>query len=83
MVDFDIFSSFFAEPCVCAELISTKNNIWGNNIDLNINEDLIGGNKKINIPKYLDEDLALIIGYIIGDGCVSRKDKIIYGRLVV
>lgn len=62
-------------------LISTKNDIWGNEIKLNIDKNKIRGRKELNIPEYLDEDLALIIGYIIGDGCMSRKDKVIFSNI--
>lgn len=33
------------------------------------------------MPTELTEELALIIGYIIGDGCVSRKDKLIFSNI--
>lgn len=62
-------------------LISTKNNIWGNKTNLNIDKSKIRGKKEINLPTELTEELALIIGYIIGDGCVSRKDKLIFSNI--
>lgn len=62
-------------------LISTNNDIWGNETKLNIDKSKIRGKKELNIPEYLDEDLALIIGYIIGDGCISRKDKVIFSNI--
>lgn len=57
-------------------LISTKNNIWGSKTKLNINKSKIRGKKNINIPLHINQGLALIIGYIIGDGCISQKDEI-------
>lgn len=62
-------------------LISTKNDIWGKDIELNINKEEIRGKKKFNTPEVMSEELALIIGYLIGDGCVSRRDRVIFSNI--
>lgn len=64
-------------------------NIWGNNTKLNFNMDnwLNSFNKnsrwkiensKSNTPTELTEDMALIIGYLIGDGCMTRDNGIMF-----
>ncbi|MFA6667757.1 MAG: LAGLIDADG family homing endonuclease, partial [Bacilli bacterium] len=67
--------------------ISKKNDIWGNNTKLNIDvEQFLNGlnndsrwkveRNKCNIPKTIDEKLSLIIGYLLGDGTMTRNNVI-------
>jgi len=61
-------------------LINRNNNIWGTNVKLNIDYDKLNNVKHINtcnIVETLDEDFALIMGYLIGDGCITRDDRIV------
>lgn len=64
-------------------------NVWGSNTKLNFDMDtwLNSFNKnsrwkiensKSNTPKELTEDMALIIGYLIGDGCMTRDNGIMF-----
>lgn len=69
--------------------ISRNNNVWGNNTNLNYElkgylERLSNSSRsKINKENLkplnkLDEDFALILGYLIGDGCLTRDNVIIF-----
>lgn len=64
-------------------------NIWGNKTKLEFDMDkwLDSFNKssrwkiesaKSNTPNELTEDIALIIGYLIGDGCMTRDNGIMF-----
>lgn len=69
--------------------IARKINVWGNKTKLNINMDLFlnelsnnsrwkVGKIKCNIIEELDEEFALILGYLIGDGCLTRDNIILF-----
>lgn len=68
---------------------SRGDNIWGTNINLDIDMDAwlnsFGGDShwkiaknKCNTPAVLTEELALIIGYLLGDGCLTRDNIILF-----
>lgn len=73
--------------------ISRNNDIWGNdnclhNIESYMNDYL----KKLNklsvshlyirdLPNYIDEDLALVYGYLVGDGCLSAGNTILFSNI--
>ncbi|QJI52506.1 terminase [Psychrobacillus phage Perkons] len=69
--------------------ISRKNNVFGTETKINIQmEDFLDSfsksgrwkveKVKCNTLEYLDEELALIIGYLIGDGGLTRDNKITF-----
>lgn len=69
--------------------ISKNNDVWGNKTKLNIDMDtwLESFNNdscwkiernKCNIIDELDEGLALIMGYLVGDGCLTRPNTILF-----
>ena len=60
-------------------LINRNNDIWGTNVKLDIDYDKLNNVKHINtcnIIDTLDEDFALIMGYLIGDGCLTSERTI-------
>lgn len=72
--------------------ISRNNNIWGNNIKINVDMNTYLDSfsnqgrwqvekNKIRTPEYLTEDMALIIGYILGDGCLTRDNQITFTNI--
>ncbi|WP_160645403.1 LAGLIDADG family homing endonuclease [Chengkuizengella marina] len=69
--------------------INRNNDVWGNKTDLNIDMDSYLNDfsnssrwkverKKCNIIKNLDEEFGLILGYLIGDGCITRNYSICF-----
>ncbi|KIN51929.1 LAGLIDADG family homing endonuclease [Bacillus subtilis] len=69
--------------------ISRNNNVFGSETKLNVSfDDFLNGfsnqgrwqveRNKFNIPEYIDEQLALIIGYLLGDGCLTRNNSILF-----
>lgn len=67
--------------------ISRNNDLWGKNVKLNIDMEsylstLSKNSKwkvetaKCNTPMVLDENLGLIIGYLLGDGTLTRNNMI-------
>lgn len=64
-------------------------NVWGKQTSLNIDMDSwlnsFGKNSRwkiekciCNTPKTISEDLALIMGYLVGDGCLTRDNFITF-----
>lgn len=69
-------------------LVNRKNDIWGNNtlipFDTNnfYDEKEVGSKvKKSNLPKYIDEEMALIMGYLVGDGTLTRDNIIVLSNI--
>ncbi|MFY1589671.1 LAGLIDADG family homing endonuclease [Bacillus sp. J14] len=69
--------------------ISRNNNVFGSETKLNVSfDDFLNGfsnqgrwqveRNKFNIPEHIDEQLALIIGYLLGDGCLTRNNSILF-----
>ncbi len=68
--------------------IARNIDLWGNNLNLNIDMDkFINSQSKqakhqilrnCKIPTILTEKLAIIIGYLLGDGCLTRKHYILF-----
>ena len=72
--------------------INRKNDIWGNKTKLDIDMETwlnsFGGDSrwkiervKSNIINELDEELALIMGYLVGDGCMTRHNNILFSNI--
>ena len=57
-------------------VISTFNNLWGKNKNLRIDKNFIGGKKSFKMICTITEDLALILGFLIGKGCYSNKHTV-------
>lgn len=69
--------------------ISRNNNVWGNQTKLEFNMDdflnkfsnqgrwQVERNKCL-LPTELSEELALVIGYLLGDGCMTRDNQILF-----
>nr|WP_145401478.1 LAGLIDADG family homing endonuclease [Paenibacillus xylanexedens] len=79
------------EDILVGDYLPIKRNVdtWGNKVLLNIDmstylEELsIGSRWKVekcacNIPQILDEELSLILGYLVGDGCMTRHNSIMF-----
>ena len=72
--------------------ISRNNDAWGDKVDLNIDMSLwmetISGNSNrcrvekaiCNIIDKLDEDFGLILGYLVGDGCIIKDNLILFSN---
>jgi ribonucleoside-diphosphate reductase alpha chain len=69
--------------------ISRGGNIWGNKTEIDVDmQDFIDGLSKqayntkfCNIPKTLTKDIARYIGLLIGDGCLSRNNIVIFTNI--
>ena len=68
-------------------VLSRADNVWGSKTTLDVDMDswIKSLNnrtdykiKKYNAPTELTEELALIMGYLIGDGCLTRDDLILF-----
>lgn len=73
-------------------VISRNNNVWGNKEDIDVNnllrEWLEGLPKQSSshikyqdMPTKINDDIALLFGYLIGDGCLTRDDKILFSNI--
>lgn len=73
-------------------LINRKNNLWGGNTDIDVsirlNKYLLFCSKQesshLNIrklPVQLNEDIAKVFGYLIGDGCMTLERSIIFTNI--
>ncbi len=70
--------------------ISRSGNLWGNKTGLNLSgldkwfntlsRQSKSHFKERNLPNTLDEDIALLIGYLIGDGCLTRDNVILFSN---
>lgn len=67
-------------------LINRNNNVWGNSTKIEFDMDkyyntLNNVQKahyyKCNLPEEIDEEMALILGYLVGDGCLTRNEIVI------
>lgn len=65
--------------------INRNNDIWGTNTKLNIDMDSFLNKRKKNLKIYnisnltlLNEDLALILGYLVGDGGLTQNNVITF-----
>lgn len=84
-----------SEDLTCNDylLISRKNDIWGKDTDIKVNfdefEKSLEGNPNKNrvlkckpkIPNTLNEDIALIMGYLLGDGCLTRRNEVLLSNI--
>jgi len=66
--------------------VSRKNDVWGNKTRFDINYDKLdksfyGCKNKCNILEELNEDFALIMGYLTGDGCLTRNNLISFTNI--
>jgi len=72
-------------------IINRKNDIWGNNLNINVNENLnLWFNslskqsnshlKKRIMPIEINSDISLLFGYLIGDGCLTRDNIILFSN---
>lgn len=70
--------------------ISRNNNIWGNETKISYDLDSfvesfsnqgkwqLTKNGKLKFPTTLTKEFSLILGYLIGDGCLTRDDMIMF-----
>lgn len=74
--------------------INRKNGLWGNkhdalkgiNKDLSVWLDSLSKYKQAylkvkNYPEHIDEDIALFLGYLVGDGCLTRKNVVLFSNI--
>lgn len=68
-------------------VINRKNDMWGKNVDLKFDLDIFmdslsNSSKskiiKCNTPNVLTEEMALILGYLVGDGTMTQDNFIIF-----
>lgn len=73
-------------------VISRKNNLFGNNVNIDREEELKEWCKTLSkqslshlnirpMPKEITEDIALLIGYLIGDGCLTLDYKTLFSNI--
>ena len=71
-------------------IINKQNNIWGNNNKLELGEleewfNSLSKQKKSHLlkkdlPQQLDKDFGLLIGYLLGDGCLTRDNVVFFSN---
>lgn len=68
-------------------VINRNNDTWGKNVDLKFDMDIFMDNLsnsskskiiKSNTPKALTEEMALILGYLVGDGTMTQDNFIVF-----
>lgn len=71
-------------------VINRRNNVWGNETKLDLSglEQWFQSTspstkwklKKRTLPNEINQDIALIMGYLIGDGCLTRDNVILFSN---
>lgn len=67
--------------------IARNNNLWGNNVNIDKTKELEGWINSLSqqsrshlcvkeMPKEINTDIALYLGYLVGDGCLTRDNLI-------
>lgn len=73
-------------------LINRNNNVWGNDTSVDVNEKLSdyiencskqeSSHLKIRkMPDYINEDIARLFGYLVGDGCLTIPYGFIFSNI--
>lgn len=70
-------------------VINRKNDVWGNNTEIDIDmqkwldtlsKNSVGGLNIRDMPSKIDEELALVLGYLIGDGTLTQENSITFSN---
>jgi len=71
--------------------ISRNNNIWGNKTNIDYKQKIDEWLKTLSkqsyshlmirdLPNHIDENIALVLGYLIGDGCLTLENRIMFSN---
>lgn len=71
--------------------ISRNNNIWGNKTNIDYKQKIEEWLKTLSkqsyshlmirdLPNHIDENIALVLGYLIGDGCLTLENRIMFSN---